>query len=261
MKFYDNSLMHRVVTALRAARRVLFITGAGISADSGLPTYRGIGGLYNDRLTADDMPIELALSGAMMQREPHIAWKYISQIERACRGARFNAAHRIIAECEPYFDAVWVLTQNVEGFHRDAGSRNLIEIHGNIHRLYCSVCDYRIALPDYASLTIPPLCPTCAAILRPAVVLFGEFLPEQALATMREAFSEGFDMVFSIGTSSTFSYIAEPVLQARRIGIPTVEINPDDTVVSEIVDYKLTSGAAASLLEIWRRFHTELTHS
>ena len=251
----DKQIVHRIVTDLKAARRVLFITGAGISADSGLPTYRGIGGLYSDRLTDDEMPIELALSGDMMQREPQITWKYISQIERACRGARFNAAHHIIAECEPYFDAVWVLTQNVDGFHRDAGSRKVIEIHGNIHELHCTGCNYRVTSPDFAALAIPPFCPDCSAVLRPAVVLFGEFLPEQALAAMRQAYAEGFDMVFSIGTTSTFPYIAEPVLQARRFGIPTVEINPDNTVISEIVDYKLSSGAAASLVEIWRQFH------
>ncbi|MGH8459507.1 MAG: Sir2 family NAD-dependent protein deacetylase, partial [Nevskiales bacterium] len=134
--------LDQVVDRLHVARRILVITGAGISADSGLPTYRGIGGLYEDTMTGDKVPIEVALSGEMMRLEPQLTWKYIHQIESACRGARFNEAHRIIAAMQDRFETVCVLTQNIDGFHRDAGSRNLIEIHGNIHELHCVQCDY-----------------------------------------------------------------------------------------------------------------------
>jgi NAD-dependent deacetylase len=93
----NPAIVARIVEEMRRARRLLFITGAGISADSGLPTYRGIGGLYNDQATEDHFPIETALSGSMLEANPAITWKYLHQIENACRGARFNDAHAIIA--------------------------------------------------------------------------------------------------------------------------------------------------------------------
>ena len=248
-------IIDQIVTELRHARRLLFITGAGMSADSGLPTYRGIGGLYNNKLTDDELPIEVALSGGMMARSPHITWKYIYQIERACRGAHHNDGHRIIAALEDCFESVCVLTQNVDGFHRAAGSRNLIEIHGNIHDLYCMTCDcdYKRTVVDYAVLTTPPPCPRCGGLLRPDVVLFGEWLPERAVVDLHEQLALGFDMVLSVGTTSTFPYIAEPVIEARRAGVPTVEINPGETVISDLVDFKLSAGAALCLTRLWER--------
>ncbi len=254
MAVSDSQTVARIAAALRGSRRLLFITGAGISADSGLPTYRGIGGLYNDNLTDEDLPIEVALSGEMMAAAPQIPWKYIHQIERSCRNAHFNLAHTIIAEMQSHFDDVCVLTQNVDGFHREAGSRNLIEIHGNIHDLYCPACDYATTVPDYSGLTIPPPCPRCNAVLRPRVVLFGELLPNDAVEQLYEQLERGFDMVFSIGTTSIFPYVAGPVVEASRLSIPTVEINPSATAVSRCVDFKLAAGAAASLEQIWRRY-------
>ena len=245
----DPATVSRIATTLRGARRILFITGAGISADSGLPTYRGIGGLYNNRMTDEDLPIETALSGSMMEARPAITWKYLHQIEESCRGARFNDAHAIIAEWQDRFE-VCVLTQNIDGFHRAAGSRNLIEIHGDIHDLFCTRCTYQTTVPDYAGLTLPPACPRCQALVRPRVVLFGEALPAAAITHLYSELDRGFDLVFSIGTTSVFPYIAGPVVQASQQGVPTVEINPTDTNVSRFVDYKLAAGAAASLRAI-----------
>jgi NAD-dependent deacetylase len=250
----DHQTIERIVQVMRRARRLLFITGAGISADSGLPTYRGIGGLYNEQLTEENIPIEMALSGQMLAQAPHITWKYIHQIEGACRDASYNDAHRIIANLQDCFDDVCVLTQNVDGFHRQAGSRNLIEIHGDIHDLYCTACDYNSVVHHYHDLKIPPSCPQCAALLRPRVVLFGEMLPEHAVQQLSTQLERGFDLVFSIGTTSVFPYIAGPVLEAGRLGIPTVEINPEPTVVSSFVDFKVAAGAASSLANIWQRF-------
>ena len=122
-----NSLVREIVQHIVHAQRVLFITGAGLSADSGLPTYRGIGGLYNDRHTEDEIPIEVALSGEMFLQSPEITWKYLLEIERGCRQAGHNIAHRIIAEFENLIPDTWVLTQNIDGLHRTAGSKKLIE--------------------------------------------------------------------------------------------------------------------------------------
>lgn len=236
---------------LRQSERVLFITGAGVSADSGLPTYRGLGGLYDEEITDDGIPIEEALSGRMMAERPDITWKYLLQIEQNCRGATPNLAHRVIADLEGILPEVLVYTQNVDGLHLAAGSRNVIEIHGNLHQLYCTQCRFRTRVETYAGLGDPPLCPACFSPLRPAVVLFGEALPEQAIERFEQAFAEGFDLVFSIGTSSLFPYIVEPVIWARRAGIPTVEINPMETAISRFVDYPVRAGAAEAMGYIW----------
>ena len=245
----DPATVTGIAQALRQAHRVLFITGAGISADSGLPTYRGIGGLYNDRATEENFSIETALSGEMLRENPAITWKYLHQIENSCRGACFNDAHAIIATWQEAFE-VWVLTQNIDGFHRAAGSRNLIEIHGDIHDLQCTRCPYITTVADYSALAMTPVCPNCQAPIRPRVVLFGEMLPTDAIQQLYLELERGFDLVFSIGTTSVFPYIAGPVVQASQRGIPTVEINPTETSVSRFVDYKLAAGAAASLRAI-----------
>ncbi len=237
---------------LNGVQSLLFITGAGVSADSGLPTYRGIGGLYNQTGTEDDIPIEVALSGTMLRKRPAIAWKYIAQIEAACRGAKFNRAHEVIALLESRFERVCVLTQNVDGFHRDAGSKNVIDIHGDVHDLFCVDCGESRTVVDYAGLDIPPTCKTCGGLIRPKVVLFGEMLPEDKISRLYDELELGFDLVCSIGTTSVFPYIAGPVMQAARAGIPTVEINPGETEVSHAVALKISRGAAATLDELWR---------
>jgi NAD-dependent deacetylase len=232
---------------------VLFITGAGMSADSGLPTYRGIGGLYDRELTEEGVSIEVALSGQMMRARPELCWKYIAQIEAACRGARPNRGHEVIAALEERRGGSCVLTQNVDGFHRAAGSRNVIDIHGDVHTLICTACDWRDRVADYAALAIPPRCPSCDRLVRPEVVLFGEMLPGGAVAALERELATGFDLVMTIGTTSVFPYIAMPVIAAARSGVPTVEINPGDSEVSDLVDVRFRAGAARVLDQLWQR--------
>ena len=229
---------------LKDCSSILFVTGAGISADSGLPTYRGIGGLYEQESTEDGIPIEAALSGAMFERDPALTWKYIHQIERACREAGPNRAHEVIAEFERRFDRVWTLTQNVDGLHHAAGSERVIDIHGDVHRLVCTRCGHRWRVVNYAALDIPPSCAECDSLVRPEVVLFGEMLPFDRVRLLQAELSKGFDAVFTIGTTSVFPYIAEPVVDARRRGRMTVEVNPGTSEVSHIVDFRLRLGAA-----------------
>jgi NAD-dependent deacetylase len=251
----ESERIARAAKILRSSRRILFVTGAGISADSGLPTYRGIGGLYDRDATEDGVPIEAALSGEMMATNPALCWKYIAQIERACRGAKFNAAHAFLAQVESEVPGTWVLTQNVDGFHLDAGSRQVIEIHGNVRRLMCLGCAWRDVVPNYAGLEIPPRCPGCKGLIRPEVVLFGEMLPDEAVRTMHTQLAKGFDAVVSIGTTSVFPYIAGPVIDAALAGVPTIEINPGQSVVSELVSLRIEAGAAEALSairEFWR---------
>ena len=242
----------RVAAWLGQAKRVLCITGAGISADSGLPTYRGIGGLYDREITEEGFPIELALSGDMFRSRPSVTWRYIREIEAACRGATFNRAHEVIAALDQPPRETWVLTQNVDGFHRQAGSRHLIDIHGDVHELSCPECEYREHIDDYADLPAVPRCPSCMGTLRPDVVLFGEILPQHKVLELTTQLGRGFDVILSIGTTSIFPYIAGPVIEAQRQGIPTVEVNPGETEVSHLVDVKLTMRAAAACDAIWK---------
>jgi NAD-dependent deacetylase len=247
----------KVVDYLKQANDVLIITGAGISADSGLPTYRGLGGIYDNKLTEDGMSIESALSGPMFQTRPEITWKYLAEIEYSARGVRPNAAHTTLAQMEPEFNRFWILTQNVDGFHCAAGSNNVIEIHGNMYRMRCTRCDYQKIFTDYLNVKIPPECPQCQFMLRPDIVLFEESLPQEQLKILHREMRSPFDVVLSIGTSSYFPYISEPVFTAKQFGIPTVEINPAETAVSHLVDTKIELGAARSLTEIWGRYQTQ----
>ena len=248
----NSGAIAQITKLLRNCKSILFITGAGISADSGLPTYRGIGGLYNDKLTEDGIPVEMALVGETLRKRPEVTWKYLSQIEKNCRNAKFNRGHEVIAEMEKHFERVWVLTQNIDGFHHDAGSRNVIDIHGNMHKLACMSCKWQGTVKDYNEIDIPPRCPDCAAIVRPEVVLFGEMLPEDKLVALDRELRRGFDIYFSIGTSSVFPYIQQPMAVAKHLGRTTVEINPDDTEISNLVDIKLRMHAAEALDTIWK---------
>lgn len=250
----NQAITDQIADTLARSRSILFITGASISADSGLPTYRGSGGLYNIDTTEDGLPIERALAGDIMQDYPDLTWKYLAQIERTCRGARHNRAHEVIAEMERHFERVWTLTQNVDGLHRSAGARNIIDIHGDLHNLRCMRCRFRRTVPDYSGLSLPPRCPTCGTTLRPDVVLFGETLAPEKLLLLFLELDRGFDTVFTIGTSSVFTYVAEPVRMAAVLGRATIEINPESSEVSDLVDIRLPMRAAPALDAIWQRY-------
>src|SRR3954468_23760065 len=117
---HDAETVERIVDRLSNSRSLLFVTGAGMSADSGLPTYRGVGGLYNRGETEEGFAIEEMLSGPMFRQKPEWTWKYLREVERACRGAAPNRGHAVLAEMERNFPRVWTLTQNVDGFHHRA---------------------------------------------------------------------------------------------------------------------------------------------
>jgi len=242
----------RVAQAIKQAERILLITGAGLSADSGLPTYRGVGGLYNGH-TAEGLPIETALSGHMLQRDPALCWKYLAELGKACLGAQANAGHYAIAELQRRKPQCWLLTQNIDGYHRAAGSPmdRVIEIHGELAPLYCQSCGAVDAeLASHLERPLPPLCKQCAGVLRPPVVLFEEMLPEQAIGTLYDEVRKGFEVVISIGTSASFPYIVEPLLRTRQAGGFTVEINPQRTDLSGRVNVHLQGRALDVLPEL-----------
>ncbi len=243
----DRTNLDALARAIERDRDVLFITGAGLSADSGLPTYRGVGGLYDHSATDSGMSIEDALHIDTFRRRPHLTWHHIRTIAETCEGARPNRGHHVIAALESALDRVVVLTQNVDGFHTRAGSRSVIEMHGSLGRLECTQCDWSAEAPDLSTLPPVPRCPVCTGITRPPVVLFGEALPEAAVQQYEAELHRGFGVVVSVGTSSLFPYISAPVQIVQGAGGIAAEINPGSTAVSPIIDLRIRAGAATSL--------------
>ncbi|CAM2007537.1 NAD-dependent protein deacylase [Acanthopleuribacter pedis] len=249
----SQTAIDQATALFEQANRVLFITGAGISADSDLPVYRGIGGLYNVNMTEEGLTIEEALSGEMLNSKPEVTWGHIARIEAACRGASYNRGHEVIALLEAHLDHVCVFTQNVDGFHRGAGSSQVIDIHGDVYQLLCTQCNFRETVADYSHLEIPPKCTSCNGLIRPDVVLFGELLDLGKLELLQAEANRGFDLVVSIGTSSLFPYIMQPVIIANQLGVPTLEINPGETELSDMVDVKVSERAAVALEAIYQK--------
>jgi NAD-dependent deacetylase len=172
-----------------------------------------------------------------------------------------NPAHKIIAQWEKEFAQrggnIVVFTQNIDGYHRLAGSENVLEIHGNLGKLFCTKCEWETREPTtvspyFDSALKYPKCPNCDAVIRPRIVMFEEMLPRPVLAQFQEEFADGngFDMVFSIGTSAMFPYITGPVYEAIRCGKTTVEINPVAGELSRRVTYHIPLGAADALTRL-----------
>ncbi|MGH8433633.1 MAG: Sir2 family NAD-dependent protein deacetylase, partial [Pseudomonas sp.] len=189
----------------------------------------------------------------MLQRDPALCWKYLAQLGKACLGAKPNAGHYAIAELQRRKPGCWVLTQNIDGYHRAAGSpaERLIEIHGELAPLFCQSCGAESAeLAQHLERPLPPKCVQCGGILRPPVVLFEEMLPELAIDRLYAELRKGFDLVLAVGTTASFPYIVEPVVRTRQAGGFTAEINPAHSDLSGLVDVHLRGRALDVLPEL-----------
>jgi NAD-dependent deacetylase len=236
----ENRLPDDLVQRLSAVRSVGIITGAGVSAESGIPTYRGKGGIYDDP-EEGERTVE-ALSGPALLADPDRTWRAVADLARASAHARPNAGHEAIAAIEEIVDRFVLLTQNVDGLHQLAGSKNVIDIHGNVFATRCMSCGEtgllnRETLP---TLDRAPHCHRCQGVLRPDAVLFEEMLPVDKVQRMDlELRLDVPDLVVVAGTSAIFPYIGQPVWFAKEAGKLTVEVNPEPTLLSGIVDYAL----------------------
>jgi NAD-dependent deacetylase len=253
----EKRRIERVVDVLLRAESLLVITGAGLSADSGLPTYWGVGGLYEEQSFDEGHEIQEILSTPMLHTRPELTWKHLLRIGRAVAQAKPNRGHEILAEMEHHFSRFWILTQNVDGFHTQAGAENVLEIHGNMHHLGCTSCRWRRrTFETLDESPTPPKCPDCGELIRPEVILFGDLLPTDVLDTLQRELERGFDLVMSIGTSSNFPYIALPVQLIAQQGGATVEINPGTTMISDLVDQKISLRSAEALEAIWEAYRS-----
>jgi NAD-dependent deacetylase len=229
-----------LIDRLRAAKRIVALTGAGISAESGLSTFRD----KQTGLWAKYRPEDLATPQAF-QRNPRMVWEWYEWRRGFVAQAEPNPGHHALARIEATQPDFFLATQNVDGLHARAGSRNLVELHGNIRRTVCF--DHRHPAESWDPVEEPPpRCRQCGAPLRPDVVWFGEALPEGALRRAQGAAAQC-DLFLSIGTSTLVYPAAELPFIAGSNGATVVEINPDLTPLSKLADFVLREKAGIAL--------------
>ncbi len=221
---------------------VLVLTGAGVSAESGIPTFRGPEGMWRTF-----RPEDLATPAAFRQ-DPTLVWEWYDWRRQRIVACRPNPAHETLVEMEAALPDFTLVTQNVDGLHRAAGSRRVLELHGNIWRVRCTACgrleeDRRVPLPQ-----VPPRC-VCGGLLRPDVVWFGEPLPHDVLEAAWSAATRC-RWVLVIGTSAVVQPAASLPAIARQSGARLVEVNLADTPLTPLAD-EVLRGPAAEVLPRW----------
>mgnify|MGYP003868996105 CR=1 FL=1 len=216
------------------------MTGAGVSAESGVPTFRGSGGLWEGRRAE-----ELATPEAFA-RDPVLVWRFYEERRRRLTTVTPNPAHHVLAAWQERFDRYALITQNVDGLHAVAGSRQVLELHGNIWRVRCTGCrrereDRTVPFPE-----LPPRCPACGEVERPAVVWFGEELPLATFEAAAEAAASA-DALVVVGTSAVVYPAAGLVTVAARAGAAVIEINPEPSALAGHATVALRGPAGAVL--------------
>lgn len=236
-------------TLFQIARRVFVITGAGVSAESGIPTFRGAEGVWKKF-----NPMELAsLEG--FQRNPARCWEWYIERRQTARAASPNSAHQALARLECQVAArggeMMVVTQNIDGLHQRAGSQRVVEIHGSLWRHRCLVTgqEYSEGEVVIEGGPLPPLTPE-GKLLRPSVVWFGEMLPTAPLEEIWDYLQTPPDLALVIGTTAQFGYIVEWVLTCRRGGAALIEINPDPSELATVSDHVLAEPAGQALARL-----------
>jgi NAD-dependent deacetylase len=235
------SEFRRVAERLRSARKVLALTGAGISAESGIPTFRGRDGWWRK-----EDPTRLATQAAF-DRDPAYVWEWYQYRRGLVASAEPNPGHRALAALEEAGRDVLVATQNVDDLHERGGSRHVTHIHGSIWRVRCEGCGLERDETTHPFPSLPPRCDACEGLLRPAVVWFGEMLPGMPLARVESFIQGSVDVALVVGTEATFGYIQGFALAARRAGALLVEVNPGRTLLSDQVDARI-EGPAGEVL-------------
>ncbi len=231
-----NMSVEEVVKVILKAKYVTALTGAGISAESGIPTFRGKDGLWNKY-----RPEELANPDAFA-RDPEKVWTWYAWRMKKVFSAEPNKAHLALAELEKLGILKALITQNVDDLHERAGSRNVLHLHGSLRLVRCTACgrEFEVTIPP----NVPPLptCPECSSLLRPGVVWFGEMLPPDVLQKAFEEVERS-DLIIVIGTSAVVQPAASLPLVVRRKGGMIIEINPDETPLTSIADFSLRKPA------------------
>jgi NAD-dependent deacetylase len=209
---------------LSAYTSIVVLTGAGVSAESGLPTYRGAGGLWTQGDTAEVSQAEI------VRTNPARMWEFFGSLRPMILEAQPNAAHIALSQAQSKLSAsqsMTIITQNIDGLHQRAGSKQVVELHGSLFRTRCANEKCQLsAFDDSQKYAEPPLCKLCGSVLRPAIVLFGEALPPEAEHKAKRAL-RAVDLFIAIGTSGTVSPAADFVRSAKYMGAKTVLVNLD----------------------------------
>lgn len=244
-----RDLPDEVMDRFVSARRVVVFTGAGVSQESGITTFRDPGGLWQR-----DRPEDLATPEAFA-RDPDLVWRWYRERYRAMRAAEPNPAHRVIARWQERFASLLVVTQNVDRLHQRAGSSDVVELHGTVWRSHCQSCGAGVETADLAEAERPPGCP-CGGLYRPSVVWFGEMLPREAFDRALDACRSA-DVLLSVGTSAVVWPAAGLIEVAAASGALVVEVNREPSAMSDLCHAALLGPAGevlpalATELERW----------
>jgi NAD-dependent deacetylase len=233
-----------LISIFDAARSVAVLTGAGVSAESGVPTFRGGGG--TEVWTWRGKHITELSSAELMATDPKLVWEWFDYRRGMLTTIAPNPGHFALAQWERRFEDFTLITQNIDDLHRSAGSLNLLELHGNIWRARCLRCASTFEARDTPLEQNPPLCLVCGGQSRPDVVLFGEMLPEGVFDRAEEAAARA-DLFFVIGTSAVVYPAAGLPIIARQAGAKVIEVNPERTDISIYADVTLL-GRAGDIL-------------
>jgi NAD-dependent deacetylase len=247
----QDETIEQAAQLLHRANRVCVSTGAGMSAESGIPTFRD----EETGLWTKVKPEEFATPEAFA-RDPAKVWQWYRHRRASLAQIEPHDGHRILAEWESQVDDLTLVTQNVDGLHHRAGSRNVIELHGRLDVVRCSGCEYQVV--GLEDLGADPHCPECSARLRPGVVWFGEMLPPGALEAAFEA-AHRCDLIMVIGTSGVVQPAASLAGAAKSYDAAMVEVNPNATPLSGYADVCVRLGCRDALMaidEAWGRLAT-----
>jgi NAD-dependent deacetylase len=237
-----QDLIERAAQAIRTARKTIALTGAGISAESGIPTFRDPGGLW-DRYD----PQEYATIEAF-RRNPGKVWRMMKDFTEL-KTALPNPGHFGLARLEQFGLLHCIITQNVDNLHQAAGSREVIEFHGNMRQVVCMSCRKVLPLDDLSLETLPPYC-GCGGIFKPAGVFFGEPIPPYALSRSQEE-AQSCDLILVIGTSAVVYPAADIPRVAKEAGAQVIEINPERTDLTDwLADFIIQEKAGVAIPQI-----------
>ena len=223
------------------SKRITVLTGAGISAESGVPTFRGSGGIWRDYQVTD------VATPQAFARDPELVWEFYNWRRDLISKITFNAGHTALVTLEKHVNEFTLITQNVDGLHREAGSRRLLEIHGNLWEVKCTKCDL-LTMDRSRNMGKLPKCSQCGGLLRPHVVWFGESLDPEIIHKAIEA-SRNCELMLIIGTSGIVQPAASLAYQAKAENAVVAEINIEQTPQSGHMDFVLT-GKSGEILPI-----------
>jgi len=238
----DETAIARLAQDIRDASRIVALSGAGMSVESGIASFRGPGGLWEKYDPEEYGHIDT------LRYKPEKAWIMLSEMQREILKARPNPGHYALAELEKMGKLRAIITQNVDGLHHVAGSREVIEFHGNLQSVSCMDCGHQVPSSEVSLESLPPRCAKCNGPVKPDAVFFGEAIPSDALMRSHQE-STTCDLMLVIGTSAVVYPAASMPEIARDAGAKVVEINPAESPLTRRISSYIVKGASGEVLE------------